>query len=193
MHTTGTRSKSQELARQGRIVGYDPNFAAGYSGGVTLNASAKLQALVAVLLGDLVSTTVAYKMTVFAMAVVGPAMVVVAAITLRLAPATVWFSAALGLCLWWASGFRWFHTAGMASFVFGSYLGLAYTALLLSAATQPANPRRIVSLGLLGALGLFVHPLFPVQIALGLVAYLLSSATRFEFERRWPHLPPSQE
>ena len=44
-----------ELAQQGKLVGYDPLFAAGYMGGIPFNTSARLPALIAALFGPMVS------------------------------------------------------------------------------------------------------------------------------------------
>lgn len=163
---------AKALAAQGQSVGYDPRFAAGHVAGLILDSSARAQALVAVVLAGHVSTIVAYKLSVFALAAIGPAMVPAGAIAFRLERPQIWLAAPFALCLWWASGFRWYHTAGMASFVFAAFSSLPFTALLLQLALRPSTPLQVVSVGLLGAVGFFIHPLFPVLIALALIGFL---------------------
>jgi hypothetical protein len=164
---------ARELAAQGRLTGYDPYFAAGHLGGVTLNASAKLPAVIAWLFTNRLSEIQSYKIFVFFAAVVAPCFVTLGALLMRLDARPVWFATALGMCAWWASAIRWYQTAGMTSFVFASFLALLYFVLIIEVVRAEQVPKgRVVLLGVLGAFGLLVHPLFPVSIVLATAAYL---------------------
>ena len=167
---------ARELGVQGRLTGYDPYFAAGHLTGVTLNASAKVPALLAVVFGGLFPETQIYKLYVFAAAVVAPSLVPIAAGLTGIGGRSTWIATALGLCAWWASAFRWYHTAGMVSFVFACYLALPYVALLVRSMSASANgAKQALLLGALGAAGLFLHPLFPIPVALMFATYLIAN------------------
>ncbi len=167
---------AKDLARTGAIVGYDPTFNAGYPGGVTYNWSAKAPAALAVLLGDHIDPAVAYKLHSFVSAVLGPACV---ALALR------WFGLGLGVCavgtlfgflLWWASMFHWFHTAGMVSFVAGSYAALPYAAAVLRHLDGRGGWGRTLTLGIIGAFLMFYHFMFGVPVAAILIGAVLGGA-----------------
>lgn len=165
---------ARELWAQGRLTGFDPFFAAGNLGGVTLNASAKLPALIAAVFARQLTEIQAYKLYVFGASVLAPVFVALAARALRLDGRTVWLAAILAVVAWWATALRWYHTAGMVSFVFVSYLAVLYAALLIATTrTERIRWGRVVLLGLLGAFGLLVHPLFAVPMSLAMAVYLL--------------------
>jgi len=164
---------ARELGLQGRLTGYDPYFAAGHLAGVTMNASAKVPALLALVFGNQFAETQIYKVYVFAAAVISPALVPIAAGISRIDKQSTWTATALGLVAWWASGFRWYHTAGMVSFVLACYLALPYVAVLERLVSGFGNAtKQVIVLSVVGAAGLFLHPLFPIPVALAAIAHL---------------------
>jgi hypothetical protein len=108
-----------ELAQQGKLVGYDPFFAAGYLGGIAFNTSARVPALFAApfvaSFGPAVSVALAFKLFSVACAIAGPAALPAAARTLGLHAGHQLAAAALALMLWWASPLQWYHTAGIVA------------------------------------------------------------------------------
>jgi hypothetical protein len=160
------------LMRTHSLVGYDPFFNAGYPGGVTYNWSAKFPVLLAILFKPWLDEIVAYKLFVFVSATLAPACVPLAMRWLGFEYRAVVAGSALGLILWWASVFRWYHTAGMVSFVFGSYLALPYVARIINYFEGRGNWGCLAGLGLVGAIALFYHPLFPIPIIGGVIVYL---------------------
>ena len=152
------------LARQGQVVGYDPYFAAGFVDGVGFNVSAKVPALLAVLFPWL-STIVAYKAYVFVAAVLAPACVPLAARWLGLSVKVASVAAIFGVLLWWLTALRWYHTAGLVSFVLAAYVALPYSALVVRYAVGLARSGAVALLVAVGAAGFFLHPLFPVLAA----------------------------
>ena len=163
------------LWRDHALVGFDPSFAAaGYLAGVTLNASAKVPALLAIALQPSLPPTVTYKAYVFASALLGPAAIMLAAVQLRLDSLAC---AALGmvtLLLWWASGFHWYHTARMVSFVLACFLALPWSiAAQRALIADEFNTPRLLILGAFAAFGLLLHPHFPIVASLMLIPSLL--------------------
>jgi hypothetical protein len=77
-----------------------------------------------------------------------------------------------GALLWWVSVFRWYHTAGMVSFVFVSFFALPFIALIHRWLRQPKGTRFLVMIGVFGAIGFLCHPLFPLPIAVWTIVYL---------------------
>lgn len=165
---------ARTFAQDGNIVGYDPYFAGGYAAGATQNLSARFAALLAVVLAPWASAEVAYKLHSFLGALLAIACAPLAARILRCNARTVLCAAIIGLLLWWVSVFRWYHTAGMVSFVTAAYFALPYLALVVRylEGTPILSP---LGLGVLGAFGFFYHPLFPIAVALGTVVYLALS------------------
>ncbi len=149
---------------QGQLEGYDPLFSAGYLGGLAFNASAKLPALASALLQSVLEPVQVYKLYVFLLALLGPLCVPVATSLLGLGKRVGLFSGALGLMLWWISGFHWYHTAGMVAYVFGCYATLPFCALLYKDVLCKGNRFSTLWIGLLGAFLFFLHPLFPVPV-----------------------------
>ena len=169
---------ARDLAEQGRLTGYDPYFAAGNVGGVTLNASAKVPSLLFFLLGGYLSAEQTYKLFVFVASVLGPAMVPLAARIAKADSRATWVAAGLALCAWWATAFRWYHTAGMVSFVLACFLALPFSVLVVRCVlSDAARATHVVCVGLSGAAGFFLHPLFPVPVAL-LTTSLLAAEWR---------------
>jgi hypothetical protein len=156
---------AKNLAAEWRLVGYDPYFAAGYTGGVDFNASAKFPAALCIILSPWLSTIVTYKLYVFGAAVLGPVGIPLAARWLGLSGKNALAATVFALLLWWVSGLRWFQTAGMVSFVFASYIALPYAALVIRFLTGSLGWPVFVLLAVIGAAGIFLHPHFPILVA----------------------------
>jgi len=174
---------AEELFRSGRIVGYDPAFNAGFPEGVTYNWSAKFPAALAILCGRWFSEIVVYKLYAFASALIAPACVPLALYFLRMKRGQILAGALFGILLWWVSVFYWYHTAGMVSFVAASYVALPYLAKLLHYLQEGGGGGSLVGMGLLGALAMFWHPMFPVPVAMGVSLYLATSFQQLDFKR----------
>ena len=167
---------ARELASQGNLTGYDPFFSAGHTAGVTMNASAKVPALLAAAFGELFAEAQIYKVYVFTAAALAPAFMPIAAGLSGLDRQSTLIATTLGLFAWWASGFRWYHTAGMVSFVLACYLALPYVAGLVRAVYGPGLvTTHVVLLSLVGAVGLFLHPLFPILVVLASLPHLAAN------------------
>jgi hypothetical protein len=150
-----------ELAAQGRLVGYDPTFAAGYLGGVPYNTSAKFPAAIAALGA---SPAVAFKLFSFIAAIVGPAAVPLAARCLGVGAGIGAIAAALGLILWWASPIHWYHTGGVVAWPLAVFIASWFAAGLIAYITGRAGTVMLMGMTLLGAIMLLVHPMFPVAV-----------------------------
>ena len=161
------------LAQMGNVVGYDPFFGAGYIGGVTYSLSTRLPAALAVIFNGWADEIKIYKISSFVFAVVAPASIPLALRLLKLNLTEVLVGSALGIMLWWTSIFRWFYTAGMTAFVLGSYLTILYLAIMFLCWSRSDRWSWRVILALLGALGMFIHPLFPLPIAIASLIYLV--------------------
>jgi hypothetical protein len=151
-------ASAQALALQGQWIGYDPFFAAGSTVGLTVNPATKIPAFAAMLLPSL-DPAVAWKLYSFLAAIIAPICAPWAARILRQPLPVVVITALVTTALWWISMFRWFHTAGMVSFVLASYLALPYAAKVLVTLRDDCSWRTVITLGLLGAVGMLVHPL----------------------------------
>lgn len=178
-----------DLARQGQLTGYDTHFAAGYVGGVTLNVSAKFPALAAWLLHGVLNPVITYKLYVFLSALVAPLCLPLAARLLLLDSLTTWIAALLGLSMWWASAFHWYHTVGMVSYVLIAYLTIPYCAGIYRALQGKHQWWQSILLGVFGAAAFFLHPFFPVSIAIFVV--MLHVFYRDEFPLKRSVLPLS--
>lgn len=154
---------ARELWAQGRVIGYDPWFAAGHVGGVNFNISAKLPALMAALL-PAAGIAQVYKLYVALGAMLGPGMVLLGVRRLRLGGGVAAMATVLGVLSWWVTQLHWYHTAGMVSFVLGSYLAIAVVAWAYELVTRDTGWLRCTGLGLVVALGFFLHPLFVVPV-----------------------------
>lgn len=153
---------ARELWAQGRLIGYDPWFAAGHVGGVNFNVSAKLPALMAALWPAGIAQV--YKLYVALGAAVAPGLVLLGVRRLALGGGVAVAATMLGVLCWWVTQLHWFHTAGMVSFVLASYLAFAVLAWAFDLATREAEWLSCAGLGLLVALGFFLHPLFVVPV-----------------------------
>src|SRR5207249_4281878 len=101
---------------------------AGYTTGIIHNQSAKLPAVLAVVLNSLFSEVVIYKCYSFACAMIGALCVPLALSLFGFDIRVVLVGAIFGIMLWWVSLFHWFHTTGMVSFTLVSYIALPYLA-----------------------------------------------------------------
>jgi hypothetical protein len=168
----------RSLLKQGALTGLDPFFGAGYLGGVGYNVSARLPVLIGGLLPATISTAVIYSVYLLASALIAPLAVVAMARVLRWPLIHTAFAALIGLAFWWIGAMRWFHTAGMVSFVCASYLSAAYGAwvwTICNRTAQPAAIRGVVLAGIAGGLGIWFHPLFAVMVAAWFLALLIAN------------------
>jgi hypothetical protein len=171
------------LADTGNIVGYDPFFNAGYVGGVIFNGSARLPAALAIILKPWFNEIVVYKLHSFIAALVGPLGVPLALLLLERSASSILLGDILGIILWWVSFFRWFHTTGMVSFVFASYLTLPCLAVIFRYLNNTMGWRSLVSLVVFGTLLISYHPLASVPIIFGTAAYLMINWRRIIWRR----------
>lgn len=169
---------ARDLWEGGSVVGYDPRFAAGYLGGVPFNPSAKFPALIHILFSEALSQEQAYKLYLAGASLVAVMSIPLAARWLGCARSVIVWASIFGLLFWWVSAVRWFYTVGMVAFVLSGYLAFAFFArfrLLLNGAVAPLAG---VALGLCGAVGFLIHPLFPL-----LVLFLLLPDMAFHYRR----------
>lgn len=169
---------ARQLCAERELQGWDPYFGAGQPAGVVGNASAKLQAGLACADGRPTAVWPLYKASSFSLGVIAPAALVVACMLLGLSLRSTVFVAVLAVLMWWTGGLRWYHAAGLVSYVAMAYLVIPFT---IAAAQLAMLPRTGVALGLglLAALGFWLHPLFPVAAVLLGLPLLLA---------RWPEL-----
>jgi len=160
---------SLDLAKQGQIVGYDPHFSAGYVGGVTLDASAHLPTLAVWAMESFLNPIATYKVYVFIAALIATLCLPLAACILNLNKLTTWCASILGLLLWWASAFHWYHTVGMVSYVLVAYLSIPYCAALIRILRTEHRWSHSILLGLCGSGAFFIHPFFPIAITIFVV------------------------
>jgi len=156
---------AQNLAQAGNLIGIDPFFGSGVPVGIAMNPAAKVPTIMAIVLG--LKAVLAWKLYAFGCALLGPICVPLSARILHLGRSTVLISSGLGILIWWVSMFRWFHTAGLVSFVFAAFLGLPYLAALYRYAEGEGGFWTVIGLGGIGAAGLYIHPLFPIPIIVG--------------------------
>ncbi len=184
---------ARALCAQGRLIGYDPFFAGGHVGGVAYNASAKLQSLLACLWAEPGHGAEVYKLVAFVLAVAAPCLLALGLAQLGLPPGASGIAVLMGGILWWAGPLRWYHTAGMVSFVAAAYLSIWFSPFLLErcrlAAAMPIGPRQIGGVlfaAVAGAFGVLLHPLFAICSAVLVVS--LALATRMAGQRFFPTL-----
>ena len=153
-----------ELWKSHDLVGYDPWFAAGYIGGVSYNASAKMPALLAMIFAGSVGPIIIYKLYVFLTGLIAPGFVLLAIRLLNTDAISTVAAMLLGFLLWWISYIHWYHTAGMVAFVVASYASLPFIVLVWRTVTSDLSTSTVLVLCLYGAFGLLLHPLFPIPI-----------------------------
>lgn len=176
------------LLGQGQLVGYDPVLAGGHLAGVNENMSAKIPVLLAAVLPAQLAPGLVYTLYLVACALAAPLAVVLLAGLLRWPARHAALAALLGLAFWWVGALRWFHTAGMASFVFCCYAGLPYAAWVWQLCGASMERRRLAAslaaAGVLGGLGIWMHPLFPVAVGLMFLGFAGAGAGQ------WPDWRP---
>lgn len=165
------------LLEHGSLVGYDPFFGGGNLGGVTFNVSAKLPVLASLLVPDSVSTETLYLSYVFLCALLAPLSIASIGVLLRWPVVQTLVLALLGTLFWWIGAFRWYHTAGMASFVCACYTSTVYSVWVFQTLRSKAEKfpyTRVGAGGVIGGLGLWLHPLFGVLAATLISGLLLA-------------------
>lgn len=164
------------LLEHGNLVGYDPFFGGGNLGGVPFNASAKLPVLISLLVPDSVSTGTLYLSYVFLCALIAPLSIASVGMLLRWPAIQTAVIALIGILFWWIGAFRWYHTAGMVSFVCACFTSIAYSVWTFQTIRAKDNKypyAKIAAAGLLGGLGLWLHPLFGVMAGAMISAFVL--------------------
>ena len=167
----------RSLIKQGALIGLDPFFGAGYLGGVSYNVSARFPVLVGGLLPATISTGVIYSVYLLGCALIAPLAIVAMGRLLRWPSLHTAFAAMIGLAFWWIGAMRWFHTAGMASFVCASYLSAAYGAWIWAICSRMKDRavRSVVLGGIAGGLGIWFHPLFAILTAVWFLGLLIAN------------------
>jgi hypothetical protein len=157
----------KELLKHGQLLGYDPFLGAGHLGGMNDNVSARVTVFLAAMLPGSMPSGAVYSLYILACALVAPLAVFWMARLRQWPPVHTAIACAAALALWWVGALHWYHTAGMASFVCGSYLGLPYAAWTWQLCNAPAGRKwpAVVAAGIAGGLGMWLHPLFPVLVA----------------------------
>jgi len=169
-------SVAQELwLNYQHLVGYNPWFGAGHVGGVNVNQSARVPALLSVLFTPTLSPIVVYKLYVFVPALLAPAFVLLAMHLLKFDAVTMVVATLLGFLLWWISAFHWFHIVGMVSFVGACYAALSYIALTWRSVTEPLTFSIMVALAVFGAIGVLYHTMFPILVIFTMPFLLLAA------------------
>lgn len=163
----------RELVDQGRIIGYDPSFVAGYVGGFTINGSAKVATLTAALLHPWASEIVVYKVYAYACDFLGPIFLLVSLRILRFGNKEILAGIFLGLILWWASWFRWSYSTGMGSSVLSMYIAVFYISLIIRYLEGDWGRKFPVAAGLLAAFLVFFHPHFVLPVSLATALFLM--------------------
>ena len=178
------------LLAQGRLTGYDTVLGAGHLGGANENLSARGAVMLAAVLPASLPAGMVYSLYVLICALCGPLAVAVLAGLLRWPARTVALASALGLVFWWVGALRWYHSAGMVSFVFCCYMGLPYAAWVWQLCRAPMPRARLAAglgaAGLLGGLGIWLHPLYPVIAGLVFIGFAAGSGDRPPLSRLLP-------
>jgi len=159
-----------EMARQlcavGQLTGYDPFFAGGQGAGVAANLSGKLHAALACLsTANATEVAAIYKHASFWLGVLGPMLLVSAALLLHFGTVATAVLALFTLLLWWTGALRWYHTAGMVSYVFIACAVVPFVLATVRVCREP-RPAATLALSLAAAVGMWIHPLFPVAASL---------------------------
>ena len=156
---------ARQLCAEGQVSGFDPLFAAGQVAGLVSNASAKLQAVFACVAGTAAAVGPVYKHISFWQGVAAPALAASAAALFGLGPMATAVAALLAMLGWWTGGVRWYHTAGMVSYVISAYLTLPFVVAFWRCSLKPSWGGAF-GVALVGAVGMWIHPLFPLGAVL---------------------------
>ncbi|MBK1694469.1 hypothetical protein CKO09_06910 [Chromatium weissei] len=158
-------------------IGYDSLFAAGKATGFAINHSDRLPAFLAHILPSNVTAAGIWKFYTFTAALIASICLPLTLIILRFERNAIAVSALLGLLLWWTGMFRWFHTAGMVSFVFVAFASIPFIALLVRLFTWDVTKKlaAVLSFGLISAILFFTHPLFFLPVTVFTIFYVLTN------------------
>lgn len=160
------------LWKQGQALGYDTMLGAGHLGGANDNLSARGPVLLAAVLPESLPSGMIYNLYVLLCALAFPLAIAAMARGMRWPAAHTALALALGLAVWWMGAMRWYHTAGMASFVLCCYLALPYTVWVWRlCSAERRSVAGLVAAGVLGGLAMWLHPLYPVVVALLFLGY----------------------
>ncbi|RTL18824.1 MAG: hypothetical protein EKK52_13770 [Burkholderiales bacterium] len=156
---------ARQLCSEREIQGWDPFFGGGQPAGVVGNASAKVQGLFACLDGQPSAIWPTYKASSFVFGLLGPATLVVACMLIGLSVRATVLASVLGVLMWWTGGLRWYHTAGLVSYVAMAYALIPFVIAVKRLVAAP-GPVAALAVGLFAAAGFWLHPLFPVAAVL---------------------------
>ena len=181
------------LAEQGNLIGYDPFFNAGFVQGIHANPAAKIPSFFAILLNSYVDEIVIWKIYSFFIAVSLPIITIWGLHVFGLNKKEIIFGLLLAIVLFWVSRFRWFHTAGLVSYVAVAYLAIPYTAYIYKYLIGGYGWKGLVLLGLAGALCMYIHPLFAVIIffTASPLVFFVNSALTFKRFFNLVFIPPT--
>lgn len=172
------------LAQTGNIVrGYDPLFAAGSLSGMFNDPSGHLPALLGMLVSPAIDAIHLYKLYVFVLALLCPLGISAASMVLGQTTREAVIAGILGVFVWWVSYLHWYFTAGMVSYVASAYLGILFLALLVRDFESGGETWSPVAIGFVGALGFFLHPLFPILIGIAIAIHLTLRFRRLDRSR----------
>ncbi len=157
---------------QGALTGLDPQFAAGYLGGVTVNWSAKAPTILVWLASGAVTPEFGYKLYIAAAVLSAPLFVCAAARLLGGGAKEILIAGGMGILLWWASYLSWYVTVGMVSYVWGAFFALYVGTAVWDACSRELRVARVLLVSLAAAAGWWLHPHFPLLVALVLVPLL---------------------
>lgn len=183
----------RSLLTKGELTGLDPFFGAGYLGGITYNVSARLPALAAGLLPVTISSGLVYSVYVLVCALIAPVAVVGMARVLRWPLIHTTFASLIGVAFWWIGAMRWYHTAGMVSFVCASYLSAMYGAWIWTVCNPKGRGPRVVSIalaGIAGGVGIWLHPLFGILVAPWFLALVIANWKDQNWRSLWVSAGP---
>lgn len=171
--------QGEALWRLGRLTGYDPYFGAGTLGGLATNVSARFSLFVAAMLPQATPPATAYAAYVFLCSLAPVFAIWALGRMLKWSQWQAGFALILGLLLWWVGVFRWYHTAGMVSFVAACYLAIPFAVWSFSvcSAGQRLRPTVIPLVGLVGGAGMWLHPLFCIPVAILFLSLIPTSRT----------------
>lgn len=170
------------LYQAGTMSGYDPFFAAGTLGGIVQDPSGNVPKILAILLYSFLSEMQVWKLFVFTSAIIGPLAVPIALRWLSLDLRSILVGTCFGIMLWWVSLFRWYHTAGMVSFVLAAFLTLPYlVSILRLLGGHSYRFGSIIRVGLAGSALFFLHPLICIPITLGIFFYVFFNFKNIKF------------
>lgn len=168
-------SLSAALWRQGALTGFDPVFAAGYLGGATFNWSAKAPAALAWLGYPWLDAAIAYKIYIALSVVSAPVCIWLAARLARCSPRESLVAGFLGILIWWATYLSWYITAGMVAYAWSAFLALLLAVLIRNQCLARLRVIPLAMLALVSAGAWWVHPHFPLLVALFAMPLLVAA------------------